>query len=55
MQYLLDALAGKELALGKTDHGSEVVEFNGNKMDLLPAVLVTKANVDDPALWGNAK
>jgi ABC-type sugar transport system substrate-binding protein len=55
VQYLLDALAGKELALGKTDHGSEVVEFNGNKMDLLPAVLVTKANVNDPALWGNAK
>jgi ribose transport system substrate-binding protein len=55
VQYLLDALAGKELKLGKTDHGSEVVEFNGNKMDLLPAVLVTKANVDDPALWGNAK
>ena len=53
VQYLLDALAGKELSLGKTDHGSEVVEFNGNKMDLLPAVLVTKANVDDPALWGN--
>jgi ribose transport system substrate-binding protein len=51
--YLQDALAGKMLALGKTDHGSEVVEFNGNKMDLLPAVLVTKANVGDPALWGN--
>jgi hypothetical protein len=53
VQYLLDALAGKELKLGKTDHGSEVVEFNGNKMDLLPAVLVTKANVDDKSLWGN--
>jgi ABC-type sugar transport system substrate-binding protein len=53
VQYLLDALAGKELALGKTDHGSEVVEFNGNKMDLLPAVLVTKENVDDKNLWGN--
>jgi ABC-type sugar transport system substrate-binding protein len=51
--YLQDALAGKELALGKTDHGSEVVVFNGNKMDLLPAVLVTKENVDDPNLWGN--
>ncbi len=55
VEYLLDALAGKELQLGKTDHGSEVVEFNGNKMDLLPAVLVTKANVDDASLWGNAK
>ena len=43
----------RSCALGKTDHGSEVVEFNGNKMDLLPAVLVTKENVDDPALWGN--
>jgi ABC-type sugar transport system substrate-binding protein len=53
VQYLLDAFAGKELAVGKTDHGSEVVVFNGNKMDLLPAVLVTKANVDDPMLWGN--
>ncbi len=55
VQYLLDAFAGKELQLGKTDHNSEVVEFNGNKMDLLPAVLVTKENVDDPGLWGNAK
>jgi ribose transport system substrate-binding protein len=53
VKYLQDALAGKTLALGKTDHGSEIIEFNGNKMDLLPAVLVTKANVDDPALWGN--
>jgi len=53
IQYLQDALAGKELALGKTDHGSEVVVFNGNKMDLLPAVLVTKDNVDDAKLWGN--
>jgi ribose transport system substrate-binding protein len=53
VKYLQDALAGKELSLGKTDHGSEVVEFNGNKMDLLPAVLVTKQNADDPNLWGN--
>jgi ribose transport system substrate-binding protein len=53
VQYLVDAFAGKELQLGPTDHGSEVVEFNGNKMDLLPAVLVTKENVDDPNLWGN--
>lgn len=53
VQYLKDALAGKELALGKTDHGSEIVEYYGGKMDLLPAVLVTKQNVDDPALWGN--
>jgi len=53
VQYLQDAFAGKELKLGPTDHNSEVVEFNGNKMDLLPAVLVTKQNVDDQNLWGN--
>jgi ribose transport system substrate-binding protein len=53
IKYLQDALAGADLPLGKTDHGSEVVIFNGNKMDLLPAVLVTRDNVDDPNLWGN--
>jgi ABC-type sugar transport system substrate-binding protein len=53
VQYLLDALDGKQLKVGKTDHGSEIVEFNGNMMDLLPATLVTKDNVDDKALWGN--
>jgi ABC-type sugar transport system substrate-binding protein len=53
VQYLSDALAGKQLKVGPTDHGSEIVEFNGNMMDLLPATLVTKDNVDDKALWGN--
>jgi ribose transport system substrate-binding protein len=53
LQYLQDALAGKEIPLGPTDHDSEVVDFNGNRMDLLPAVLVNSDNVDDPVLWGN--
>jgi ribose transport system substrate-binding protein len=53
VQYLKDALAGKELTVGPTDHGSEIVEFNGNLMDLLPATLVKIGNVDDAALWGN--
>lgn len=53
VQYLKAALAGEELKVGPTDHGSEIVEFNGNMMDLLPATLVTKDNVDDDALWGN--
>jgi ABC-type sugar transport system substrate-binding protein len=53
IQYLQDAMAGKQLALGATDHGSKVVDFTGNRMDLLPAVLVTKSNVDDKALWAN--
>jgi ribose transport system substrate-binding protein len=53
VQYLQDALDGKTLETGPTDHDSEIVEFNGNLMDLLPATLVTKENVDDPSLWGN--
>jgi ABC-type sugar transport system substrate-binding protein len=53
VQYLQQAKRGEAIKLGKTDHGTEIVDFNGNPMDLLPAVLVTKDNVDDPALWGN--
>jgi ribose transport system substrate-binding protein len=53
LQYLQDAMDGKEIPLGPTDHDSKVVDFNGNRMDLLPATLVTKDNVDDPKLWGN--
>ncbi len=53
VKYLMDAFAGKTLALGPTDHNSRVVEFNGNEMDLLPAELVTKANASDKSLWGN--
>ena len=51
--YLQDAVAGKTFAAGPTDHDSRSSMFNGNPMDLLPAPTVTKANVDDPALWGN--
>lgn len=53
LQYLQEALAGKTIQPGPTDHGSKIVMFNGNPMDLLPATLVTKKNVDDPKLWGN--
>ena len=53
VRYLQDALAGKTLAAGPTDHGTNVVLYNGNPMDLLPATLVTKANVNSPKLWGN--
>jgi ABC-type sugar transport system substrate-binding protein len=53
LQYLQDAIDGKTIPLGPTDHDSKIVEFNGNPMDLLPATLVTKDNVDDSTLWGN--
>ena len=40
-------------SVGPTDHDSRIEDFNGNLMDLLPAPVVTKANVDDPTLWAN--
>ncbi len=53
--YAKDAVAGKtDFKPGPTDHGSEIVLLGDNPMDLLPAAAVTKANVEDPALWGNA-
>ncbi len=53
LQYLQDAVAGKEFAVGTTDHDSRIEDFNGNLMDLLPAPIVTSANVDDDSLWAN--
>lgn len=54
VEYLVKAAKGETLSKGKTDHNSEIVDFQGNLMDLLPATLVTKQNVDDKALWGNS-
>jgi ribose transport system substrate-binding protein len=55
VEYLKEAMAGKTFKAGPTKHGSEIVMFHGNPMDLLPAVVVTKKNVDDRSLWGNQK
>ena len=55
LQYLQQALAGKPVKAGPTSHGSKVVMFNGNPMDLVAATLVTKANVNSPQLWANEK
>lgn len=54
VRYLAMAKAGKTLKLGRTSHGSTIVRAPaGNLTDLLPAPLVTKANVNNPSLWGN--
>ncbi|MBN9510620.1 MAG: sugar ABC transporter substrate-binding protein [Alphaproteobacteria bacterium] len=53
LQYLQAAVAGQTFKPGPTDHGSHIVDFKGNPMDLLPAPTVTKENASDPALWGN--
>ena len=51
--YAKAALAGKTFSVGKTDHNSEIIAVGDNLMDSLPATVVTNANANDPALWGN--
>ena len=51
--YLKQALAGETFRAGPTDHDSRIEVVDGNPQDLLPAPLVTRANVDDPSLWAN--
>jgi simple sugar transport system substrate-binding protein/ribose transport system substrate-binding protein len=47
-------MAGETFKPGPTDHGSTIVEISpGILEDQLPAPVITKANVDDKALWGN--
>ncbi|MEV6833213.1 sugar ABC transporter substrate-binding protein [Streptomyces sp. NPDC051133] len=54
LSYIKAAMAGKTFKPGPTDHGSVIVRLpSGILEDQLPAPLVTKANVDDPQLWGN--
>ncbi|MCQ4084145.1 sugar ABC transporter substrate-binding protein [Streptomyces sp. RB6PN25] len=54
MYYIKAAMEGKTFQPGPTDHGSTIVRLpNGMLEDQLPAPLVTKANVNDPNLWGN--
>ncbi|MEU2715385.1 sugar ABC transporter substrate-binding protein [Streptomyces sp. NPDC007205] len=54
LYYIKAAMAGKTFRPGPTDHGSTIVRLpSGILEDQLPAPLITKANVDDPKLWGN--
>jgi len=54
LAYAKAATEGRTFRPGRTPHGSAIVRVeNGNLEDQLPAPLVTRENVDDPALWGN--
>ncbi|HLF42609.1 MAG TPA: sugar ABC transporter substrate-binding protein [Acidimicrobiia bacterium] len=53
VQYLLGAINGETFGAGPTDHDTEIVDYNGNLMDLVSSVLVKADNVDDPGLWAN--
>ncbi|GHC88816.1 sugar ABC transporter substrate-binding protein [Streptomyces flavofungini] len=55
MYYIKAAMNGKKFKPGPTDHDSTIVKLpSGILEDQLPAPLVTKENVDDAKLWGNA-
>ena len=54
--YAKQAIARATYHVGmKTDHGSKIVNLLGNLEDAIVAPTVSKANVNDPALWGNYK
>ena len=53
--YLAKALDGEKIKPGPTDHGTKIVEIDGTLRDLLAPIVVTQANVEDPALWANKK
>jgi ribose transport system substrate-binding protein len=53
LYYAKQALAGEKVKEGPTDHDSTIVKIPNGYEDQLPAPLVTKENVDDPALWAN--
>jgi len=55
VDYLAAALEGKPMKAGPTDHGSSVTKDGSYFVDELPSPIVTKKNVDDAGLWGNAK
>jgi ribose transport system substrate-binding protein len=54
LYYVQAAADGKTFKAGPTDHNSEIADYEGSPMDLLPAAMVTSANASDPNLWGNA-
>lgn len=55
LEWAKKALAGEKPKAGPSDHGSTIIELPNGFEDQLPAPLVTKDNVDDKSLWGNAK
>ncbi|MGQ5264707.1 sugar ABC transporter substrate-binding protein [Micromonospora sp. ZYX-F-536] len=55
LHWAKQAMAGVTPTEGPTDHGSTVIKLPNGYEDQLPAPLITKDNVDDPALWGNKK
>jgi len=54
LYWAKQALAGVTPKEGPTDHASTIVKIPNGFEDQLPAPLVTRDNVDDKTLWGNA-
>ncbi|MED7948780.1 substrate-binding domain-containing protein [Streptomyces sp. BE20] len=55
LYYAREGAVGRHFSPGPTDHGSVIVALPNGLEDQLPAPLVTRDNVDDPALWANRR
>lgn len=53
-KFLTDAAAGKKITVGPDGNGGEIVKAPTGYENIVPATLVTKSNVEDETLWGNA-
>jgi ribose transport system substrate-binding protein len=53
LSYVQAAVDGKKFDTGPTDHQSEIIDYQGSPVDLLPARVVTQAEAGDDTLWGN--
>jgi ribose transport system substrate-binding protein len=53
IKYAIDAINGVKQVAGPTDHDSTISFTLGALQDQLTSPLITKANVEDPKLWGN--
>jgi len=56
--FLDKIIAGEQLTPGKYDINGvigEIVQEDVGPKLIIPGILITTANVDDPALWGNAE
>ncbi|WP_433528170.1 sugar ABC transporter substrate-binding protein [Micromonospora sp. CA-263727] len=53
LYYAKAAAEGRTFQPGPTDHDSTIIDIGNGLEDQIAAPLVTRENVDDPALWGN--
>lgn len=53
VEWLNIAMDDGQIEEGPTDRGTEVVDVDGTLRELIPPVVVTRDDVEDPTLWAN--